>query len=101
MPGHSTVHHLIEVVYHACLALENQKINCQVFCDISKAFDIGWHQKLIHKLKKYGIKGNLLAWLENYLYMRHQSVSINNTRSSSDFISAGVSQGYPLGPMIF
>ena len=101
LPGHSTVHHLIEVVHHTCLALENQKINCQVFCDISKAFDRVWHRGLIHKLKKYGIKGNLLAWFENYLYMRHQSVSINNTRSSSEFITAGVSQGSVVGPMLF
>ena len=31
LPGHSTVHHLIEVVHQTCLALENHKINCQVF----------------------------------------------------------------------
>ena len=39
LPGHSTVHHLIEVVHQTCLALESHEINCQVFCDISKAFD--------------------------------------------------------------
>ena len=66
-----------------------------------KAFDRVWHRGLIHKLEKYGIKGNILAWFENYLYMRHQSVSINNTRSSSEFITAGVPQGSVLGPMLF
>ena len=101
LPGHSTVDHLIEEVHYTCLALENQKINCQVFCDISKAFDRVWHRGLIHKLEKYGIKGNLLAWFENYLYMRHQSVSINNTRPSSEFITAKVPQGSVLGPMLF
>ena len=39
LPGHLTVHHLIKEVHHTCLALESQKINCQVFCNISKAFD--------------------------------------------------------------
>ena len=71
-PGHSTGHHLIELVHQTCLALENHKINCQVFCDISKAFDRVWHRGLILKLEKYGIRGNLLAWFENCLYMRHQ-----------------------------
>ena len=33
--------------------------------------------------------------------MRHQSVSINNTPSSSEFITAGVPQGSVLGPMLF
>ena len=101
LPGHSTVHHLIELVHQTCLALEDRKINCQIFCDISKAFDRVWHRGLIHKLEKYGIKGNLLAWFENYLYMRFQTVSINNSRSSSEYISAGVPQGSVLGPMLF
>ena len=52
LPGHSTVHHVIEVVHQACLALENHKRNCQVFCDISKAFDRVWHRGLILKLEK-------------------------------------------------
>ena len=101
MPGHSTVHHLIEVVHQTCLALENHKINCQVFLYISKAFEKVWHRGLILKLEKYGITGNLLAWFENYLYMRHQKVSINNTCSSYKFITAGVPQGSVLGPMLF
>ena len=39
LPGHSTVHHLIELIHHTCLALEKYEINCQIFCDISKALD--------------------------------------------------------------
>ena len=33
--------------------------------------------------------------------MRYQSVSINNTHSSSEIITAGVLQGSVLGPMLF
>ena len=51
LPGHSTVHHLIEDIHHTCLALENYETTCQIFCDISKAFDRVWHRGLILKLK--------------------------------------------------
>ena len=47
----------------------------------------------------YGIKGNLLKWFENYLYCRHQKVV--NRGSSSSYVSAGVPQGYVLGPLLF
>ena len=56
LPGHSTVHHLIELVHNTCLSLENHEANCQVFCDISKAFDRVWHRGLLHKLEKHGIR---------------------------------------------
>ena len=90
LPGHSTVHHLIEIIHHTCLALENYETSCHIFCDISKAFDRVWHRGLILKLEKYGITGNLLTWFQNYLTMRNQMVFVNGVYSSKKFISAGV-----------
>ena len=52
LPGHSTFHHLIRVIHHTYLALENYEINCQVFCDISKAFDRVRHKGLIQGVSK-------------------------------------------------
>ena len=101
LPGHSTVHHLIELIHHTCLALENYETICHVFCDISKAFDRVWHRGLIHKLKKYGISGFLLDWIQNYLYMRNQRVFVSSTFSSLKFILARVRQGSVLGPLFF
>ena len=79
LPGHSTVHHLIEAFHQTCLALENYETTCQVFCDISKAFDRVWHRGLLLKLENYGIKSNLLMWFKNYLSDRNQKVTINGS----------------------
>ena len=35
--------------------------------DISKAFGKVWHEGLVFKLKAYGVDGNPLKLLENYL----------------------------------
>ena len=101
LPGHSTVHHLIKLIHHTCLALEKHETNCQIFCDISKAFDRVWHRGLLLKLENYGINGNLLLWFEDYLKNRSKKVCINENFSSEKSISAGVPQGSVLGPLLF
>ena len=93
------MHHLIELVHHTCLALEKYEINCQIFCDVSKAFDRVWHRGLLLKLENYGINGNLLLWFEDYLKNRSQNVFINEKSHKS--ITAGVPQGSVLGPLLF
>ena len=74
LPEHSTVNHLIEMTHNTCLSLENYEANCQVFCDHSQAFDRVWHKGLLHKLEKYGVKGDVLLWIKSYLKHRKQEV---------------------------
>jgi hypothetical protein len=38
-----------------------------VILDFSKAFDTVPHDKLMYKLEKYGIKGDLYKWLMSFL----------------------------------
>ena len=92
---------LLELNYNLCVAYENNLNSRIIFLDISKAFDRVWHQALLYKLKKNGISGNLLRWIENYLNNRKQRVLINNQNSSWGEIGAGVPQGSVLGPLFF
>ena len=101
LPGHSAVHHLIELLHHTCTALKNHQINCQVFCDISKGFDRVWHKGFILKFEKYGINGNLLLWFMDYLFNRSQKFILNETYSKQQTINAVVPQGSVLGPLLF
>ena len=91
---------MIEINHNSCISLENYDANCQVFCDISKAFDRVWHRDLLHKLEKYGIKGELLLWIESYLNSRKQKVFVNGVLSSQMKLNAGV-PGSVLGPLLF
>ena len=47
-----------------------------VILDFSKAFDTVPHGKLLQKLEKYGINGNIHSWLEKFLTKRHMRVVV-------------------------
>ena len=101
LPNHSTTYQLIDIYHHICQTFDNDQFSCMVFCDVSKAFDRGWHKGLIFKLKQYCINGSLLNWISDYLSNRSQRVVIRSCTSSSLPVKAGVPQGSVLGPLLF
>ena len=72
-----------------------------MFLDISKAFDRVWHEGLLFKLRSYGITGNLLLLIKDFLFNRLQRVELNGQFSSWKEIIAGVPRGSILGPLFF
>ena len=93
IPGHSTVHQLMEIYYRLCMSLDDHCFTTLILFDISKAFDRVWHTGLLLKLKAYGVEGKLLKWFESYISSRKQCVFINNSKSPLVNTNAGVPQG--------
>ena len=56
---------------------------------------------MINKLNFYGIRGELLSWLEDFLSDRYQSVIIEGFQSSTTKVTSGVPQGSVLAPLLF
>ena len=67
----------------------------------SKAFDTVPHDRLLHKLHHYGIRGNVLLWISEFLENRQQSVVIDGKHSEWIHMDSGVPQGTVLGPLLF
>ena len=66
-PGDSCIYQLISITSNIFESFENYDETLALFFDISKTFDKVWHLRLIHKLKAYGINGNLLNLLMTML----------------------------------
>ena len=72
-----------------------------VALDLSKAFDRVWHAGLLHKLKSYGISGQIFGLIFSFLSNRRLQVVLDGKYSQEYPVNAGVSQGSILGPTLF
>lgn len=82
-------------------ALDEGKLVAAVFVDLTKAFDVVNHEKLVHIIEDMGIRGVAKNLVKDYLTNRTHCTRINNILSDKLPIKIGVPQGSLLGPLLY
>ena len=98
---YSYVTQLIFLVEDLSCSMDHQKQTDVILLDFAKAFDSIPHQRLLVKLKHYGIHDNICKWIETWLTQRFQKVVLDGVSSNSKPVHSGVPQGTILGPLMF
>jgi len=97
----STLDHLIRLQDSINKSINTKGTTIAIFFDFSKAFDMLWKNGLIYKMKKHGINGKIINWIEDFLSNRKIRVNVNNTLSDSYTLENGTPQGSVISPILF
>ena len=98
---HSCETQLVNTIGDLARCLNDQEqLDLQVL-DFSKAFDTVAHQRLLGKLKYYGIRCSTLNWIRQWLTGRLQRVVVDGDCSSEAAVKSGVPEGMVLDLLMF
>ncbi|BHF83520.1 hypothetical protein SprV_0902666300 [Sparganum proliferum] len=99
--GRSCVTNLLNCLERWTRSVDEGNALHVVYIDFKKAFDSVPHQRLLHKLSRIGVRGNLLKSIQSFLLDRTQTVYVGGQQSMEVAVESGVPQGSVLGPTLF
>ena len=85
----------------ALLSYVNNRPALTVFLDLEKAFELASAHAILATLVQKGVRGRLLAWIEDYLQHRRARVRFQGLRSTYRELENGTPQGGILSPSLF
>lgn len=97
----STVLQLIKVLDKWTEAIDERCSVDVTYCDFKKAFDKVPHNRLLHKIRMYGIGESIVNWFEAFLKKRKQRVIVEGEESGWYDVISGIPQGSVMGPVLF
>ena len=98
---HSCESQLLTTLEDLCHNLDEKQQTDIMILDFAKAFDTVAHQRLLKKMRYYGIRQRTCHWIEHWLTTRHQTVVVDGKNSREVHVKSGVPQGTVLGPLLF
>jgi len=101
LEGRSCTTNLLSTMEKWTEALDQGQPMDAIYLDFAKAFDTVPHQRLSRKLLSYGVEGQALNWINNFLSDRWQTVNISGQKSTPTRVISGIPQGSVLGPSLF
>ena len=101
--GLSTTHYLVRLLDTIYKNLERHDVWLNLLLiDLKKPFDLIYHNVLVEKLlKEFHVNPNLVRIIASFLPSRTQCVQYKNAYSDLLPVYYGVSQGTPLGLLLF
>ncbi|KAL3277217.1 hypothetical protein HHI36_012567 [Cryptolaemus montrouzieri] len=97
----ATIDNIVNLESEIHEAFSRKQMVLAVFFDIHRAFEMVWKHNIIRSLNSWGIRGNILTFIKNFLEKRIFQVKVNNQLSSERNQENGVPQGSVLSPTLF